>query len=96
MPTYEYMCGNCGRFEEFQSIKAAPLAACPKCGGKVTRLISAGGGMIFKGSGSATGQAKATDAAPAAKPEGAKQPEKKTGDASAGGNGSSKKGEKAT
>ena len=51
MPTYEYMCVNCGRFEEFQSIKAAPLDACPKCGGLVTRLISAGGGMIFKGSG---------------------------------------------
>ncbi len=52
MPTYEYRCKGCGdEFEEFQSIKADPLTECTKCGGKVDRLISAGGGLIFKGSG---------------------------------------------
>jgi len=53
MPTYEYKCNACGhRFEEFQSIKAAPIKICPVCGKKqVERLISAGGGLIFKGSG---------------------------------------------
>lgn len=30
---------------------AEPLHICPRCGGKVRRLISAGGGLIFKGSG---------------------------------------------
>lgn len=53
MPTYEYACGACGhQFEEFQSIKAKPVSLCPKCGKrKVKRLISAGAGFIFKGSG---------------------------------------------
>ena len=53
MPTYEYECSACGhQFEEFQSIKAKPTVVCPKCKKrKVKRLISAGGGFIFKGSG---------------------------------------------
>jgi putative FmdB family regulatory protein len=60
MPTYEYVCEKCGhRFEQVQPISAAPLAICPKdlCArkrwgkGKVTRAISTGGGLIFKGSG---------------------------------------------
>src|SRR5947208_8890589 len=53
MPTYEYACGACGHhFEEFQSIKAKPTTLCPECGKrKVKRLISAGAGFIFKGSG---------------------------------------------
>lgn len=52
MPTYEYKCDACGHlFEEFQSMNDKPLKKCPKCGGKVQRLISAGAGMIFKGSG---------------------------------------------
>lgn len=53
MPTYEYKCEACGHaFEQFQSIMAKPTRKCPKCGkSKVRRLISTGGGMIFKGSG---------------------------------------------
>ncbi len=53
MPTYEYACDACGKaFEEFQSITAAPLKKCPKCGkAKLKRLIGTGGGVIFKGSG---------------------------------------------
>ena len=53
MPTYEYKCDACGHaFEKFQQITAAPVKKCPECGkSKVRRLISAGGGMIFKGSG---------------------------------------------
>lgn len=52
MPTYEYVCKDCGyRFEEFQKIIDAPLTACPKCGGHVKRIISGGNGIIFKGSG---------------------------------------------
>ena len=56
MPTYEYECSKCGRaFEHFQSMTAEPLTDCldPECGGKGTmkRLIGAGGGLIFKGSG---------------------------------------------
>ncbi len=53
MPTYEYRCEKCGHeFEEFQSITAKPIKKCPKCGKlSVKRLISAGVGIIFRGSG---------------------------------------------
>ena len=33
------------------TIKAEPIKKCPKCGGKVTRLLGAGSGIIFKGTG---------------------------------------------
>jgi len=60
MPTYEYVCAKCGHeFEKVQSIADDALKICPKelCAkkkwgkGKVKRAISAGGGLIFKGSG---------------------------------------------
>lgn len=53
MPTYDYQCKACEhRFEQFQSITAAPIRKCPKCKkNKVQRLISTGAGLIFKGSG---------------------------------------------
>ena len=52
MPTYEYECQKCGHaFELFQSIKDAPKKTCPKCKGRIKRLISTGGGLLFKGSG---------------------------------------------
>ncbi len=52
MPTYEYVCHDCHKeFEEFQSITAPPLKTCPFCGGGVERKISAGSGLLFKGSG---------------------------------------------
>jgi len=52
MPTYDYKCLACeSRFERFQGITAPVIEACPECGGKVKRLIGAGAGLIFKGSG---------------------------------------------
>jgi putative FmdB family regulatory protein len=53
MPTYEYKCNNCGhKFEKFHSITSPAIRKCPECGkNAVERLISAGGGLIFKGSG---------------------------------------------
>lgn len=52
MPTYEYECRSCHhRFERSQSITARPAAACPKCKKGSKRLISIGGGALFKGSG---------------------------------------------
>jgi putative FmdB family regulatory protein len=60
MPTYEYVCDKCGhQFEQIQPISAKPLTICPEdsCGrkrwgkGKVRRAISAGGGLLFKGTG---------------------------------------------
>jgi putative FmdB family regulatory protein len=53
MPTYDYRCEACGHgFELFQSIKADPVKDCPKCGAdQVRRVVGAGAGFIFKGSG---------------------------------------------
>jgi putative FmdB family regulatory protein len=53
MPTYEYRCDDCNHTcEERQSITADPLVICPKCQkDTLRRLISRGGGIIFKGSG---------------------------------------------
>jgi putative FmdB family regulatory protein len=53
MPTYEYCCAACGhRFEQSQSITAAPLRKCPACAKRtLQRLMGTGGGIIFKGSG---------------------------------------------
>jgi putative FmdB family regulatory protein len=54
MPTYEYLCQDCGReFEAFHSMKDDPLADCRLCGseGTVKRKIGRGAGIIFKGTG---------------------------------------------
>jgi putative FmdB family regulatory protein len=52
MPTYEYECTKCGHaFEIFQSMTDAPRKRCPRCRGKVNRLIGSGAGLLFKGSG---------------------------------------------
>ena len=52
MPTYVYACERCGhRFELLQGISDPPRKRCPRCRGKVKRVITSGGGLIFKGSG---------------------------------------------
>ncbi len=53
MPTYDYRCDACEHeWELFQSIKANPVRKCPECGKlKAKRIIGAGAGIIFKGSG---------------------------------------------
>ncbi|MBN1273690.1 MAG: zinc ribbon domain-containing protein [Candidatus Aminicenantes bacterium] len=51
MPIYEYKCSDCGDvFEIIQSVKDTPLKKCPRCGGKVTKLVSAPA-IQFKGNG---------------------------------------------
>jgi putative FmdB family regulatory protein len=66
MPTYVYECEKCGHsFERFQGMKDPPVATCPECHGGVRRLVSAGAGIIFKGSGfHATDYRKSGGAAP--------------------------------
>ena len=52
MPTYEYRCPQCGNdFEKFQKMSDEPVAECPACGTQAQRRISAGAGLVFKGSG---------------------------------------------
>jgi putative FmdB family regulatory protein len=51
MPTYGYRCGSCGHeFEIRQGITDEPLSTCPKCGGKLSKMLYPAG-IIFKGSG---------------------------------------------
>jgi putative FmdB family regulatory protein len=51
MPTYGYRCGSCGHeFEIQQRITDQALATCPKCGGKLSKMLYPAG-IIFKGSG---------------------------------------------
>ena len=53
MPTYDYVCENCGHaFELFQQMSASIKKKCPACGKlKLKRLIGTGAGIIFKGGG---------------------------------------------
>ena len=51
MPTYGYRCGSCGHeFEIQQRITEEALLTCPKCGGKLAKMLYPAG-VIFKGSG---------------------------------------------
>jgi putative FmdB family regulatory protein len=52
-PTYEYECDACEHhFEEFQNMSDPLLRKCPACGKRrLLRLLGAGAGIIFKGSG---------------------------------------------
>ncbi len=52
MPTYEYVCTQCGHtFEVLQNMSDKALSKCPKCAKKLRRVIGGGAGLIFKGSG---------------------------------------------
>jgi putative FmdB family regulatory protein len=51
MPTYEYVCRDCGHhLEVVQSFREEPLTTCAACGGPLRKVFSAAG-IIFKGSG---------------------------------------------
>jgi putative FmdB family regulatory protein len=51
MPTYEYRCEKGHEFEVFQRMTEPPVEKCIHCGAKAERLLSSGGGLLFKGSG---------------------------------------------
>lgn len=75
MPTYAYECRKCGhQFERFQPITAEPVKTCPKCRGKVARMLTTGGGLIFKGTGFYQTDYKKTSA-PAMEKSETKKPE---------------------
>ena len=51
MPTYEYMCKNCGeKIEIFQSFSDKPLKRHDACGGDLKKVFHARG-IVFKGGG---------------------------------------------
>jgi len=53
MPTYDYICDDCGHeFEAYESIMAQPRTDCPECKqAKLRRKIGPGAAILFKGSG---------------------------------------------
>lgn len=79
MPTYDYECQACGhRFEHFAKLHETALRKCSMCGKKkAKRMIGAGSGFIFKGSGfyvtdsrsSSGGRDGSAPAKPESKPE---------------------------
>ncbi|MDZ7821352.1 MAG: FmdB family zinc ribbon protein [Candidatus Marinimicrobia bacterium] len=81
MPNYQYRCKACGReFLRFQSISDEPLTVCPECGGELLRLLSGGGGVIYKGAGFYVNDYKKQAEKPAAKDK--KETKDKTSEAS--------------
>ena len=53
MPTYEYRCPDGHDFEQFvlKMSDGSSELPCPECGKAAARRMSAGGGLLFKGSG---------------------------------------------
>lgn len=51
MPTYEYLCRNCGHtFDVVQAMSDETLTVCPVCGGELRKVFAAPA-ISFKGSG---------------------------------------------
>ena len=51
MPVYEYLCLECEhRFERVQRATERPVSRCPRCRGRVRKVLHAAG-IIFRGSG---------------------------------------------
>ncbi|BEP14495.1 hypothetical protein acdb102_28060 [Acidothermaceae bacterium B102] len=51
MPTYQYVCNDCGEsLEAVQKFSDDALTVCPSCEGKLRKVYSAVG-VVFKGSG---------------------------------------------
>ena len=83
MPTYGYRCSSCGhQFEIYQRVSDQPLAVCPKCQGKLTKILYPVG-IAFKGSGFYTTDYKGSGTAssgngsgpaPESKPDGKSEP----------------------
>jgi putative FmdB family regulatory protein len=87
MPTYEYVCKQCGhRVEAVQSISDPPLRTCGVCGGELRKVFHPAG-LLFKGSGFYS-----TDSRAKPKEEAAKKDAPSKGDANKEGAGKKKEG----
>ena len=79
MPTYDYLCEQCGHvFEAFHGMKETPALKCPECGGNVKKMIGTGAGLIFKGSGFYITDYKNKKSSPVAQPKPTDQSKSKT------------------
>ena len=90
MPIYEYACTSCGeRTEARQSFTDPPLEVCERCGGKLRKLYSPVG-IVFKGSGFYSTDAK--KGSTAGRSESSKSSGTSTGDGKTDSKGSETKG----
>ena len=81
MPTYRYRCPKCGyEYDKFQKITDKTRAKCPECGARGERVITGGGGILFKGSGFYVNDSKSNNPAFGSKAE---KKETKSDDSSA-------------
>ena len=80
MPTYGYRCGNCGhQFEIVQRISEEPLTTCPKCQGKLSKVLYPVG-ISFKGSGFYTTDYKGAEKSSAGSSNGSPSSSEGSGD----------------
>lgn len=67
MPTYEYVCKQCGEhLETVQSFEDPALTTCDACGGPL-RKVFGNVGIVFKGSGFYKTDSRSTSSAPGSK-----------------------------
>jgi len=84
MPTYEYVCKNCGEtIEVFQSFSDKPLKKHKECGGALQKVFHARG-IVFKGGGF-----YATDSKPSTSSKGSSETSSKSSSDSSGSSDSS-------
>ncbi|HXF36149.1 MAG TPA: FmdB family zinc ribbon protein [Actinomycetota bacterium] len=70
MPTYEYVCRDCGNHvEAVQGIAEPPLTTCTVCGGALRKVFHPAG-IVFKGPGFYATDSRKTPADPGAKAKG--------------------------
>src|ERR1700694_2227993 len=80
MPTYGYRCSNCGhQFEIVQRISEEPLKTCPKCQGKLSKVLYPVG-ISFKGSGFYTTDYKGAEKSSAGSSNGSPSSSEGSGD----------------
>ncbi|SDU47928.1 FmdB family zinc ribbon protein [Jiangella alkaliphila] len=86
MPTYQYVCTDCGEpLEAVQKFSDDALTECPVCGGRLRKVFSAVG-VVFKGSGFYRNDSRSTttSSTPAAsKDSSSSESSKSNGDSSA-------------
>ena len=85
MPIYEYACTACGeRTEAKQSFSDPPLETCENCGGKLRKLYSPVG-IVFKGSGFYSTDAKKKSSSSSSSASDPKSDSKSSGDSKTSG-----------
>lgn len=78
MPTYEYVCKNCGKnLEVFQSFSDKPLKKHKECGGDLQKVFHARG-IVFKGGGFYATDSKAAASTKGGESSNGDKPDKST------------------